>query len=66
MSLKITRYLPATVREETLFEKEIRESVREICSEMAPSKKTLNAINQFAAAYECVDTSIGSVGFILN
>lgn len=49
-----------------MFEKEIRESVREICSDMAPSKKTLNAIYQFAAAYECVDTSIGSVGFILN
>ncbi|MGN0032862.1 MAG: hypothetical protein ACI358_03655 [Candidatus Limimorpha sp.] len=66
MSLKITHFLPSAVQEESLFESEIRESVKEICSEMAPSKKTLNAIFQFAAAYDCVDTKIGPVGYILN
>lgn len=48
------------------FENEIEDAVTDICGNMRPSKKTLNAIMQFAASYECVSTRIGRFGMILN
>lgn len=36
----------------TLFEEEVRKVVREMCAEMNPSRKTLDAIMQYAAKCE--------------
>ena len=35
-----------------LFEEEVRKVVREMCAEMNPSRKTLDAIMQYAAKCE--------------
>ena len=34
------------------FEEEVRKVVHEMCAEMNPSRKTLDAIMQYAATYE--------------
>ena len=66
MSLKITPEFTSSLHDDIAFESEVRNVVNDICSEMRPSKRALNAIMQFAATYECVKTRIGKFDMILN
>lgn len=49
-----------------LFESRVKEAVCEMCAEMQPSRSAINAIIQYAATYESVETRIGTVDLMLN
>ena len=41
-----------SVNSTKLFEEEVRKVIHEMCAEMNPSRKTLDAIMHYAATYE--------------
>ena len=41
-----------SVNSTQLFEEEVRKVIHEMCAEMNPSRKTIEAIMQYAATYE--------------
>lgn len=65
MSLKFTPDFKSSLND-TAFEREVIETVNDMCSEMKPGKRALSAIMQFAASYECVKTRAGKFDVILN
>ena len=62
MDIKSTLYFST----ENSLESQIRKSLKETYRNEKPSKRTLNAIMNFAASYECVDTKIGKVELVFN
>ena len=66
MSIKFTQISPSSTEDDILLEIKVKEALRSICADKKPSRKTLNAIFQYAAAYDCFDAKIGTVGFMLN
>lgn len=51
---------------ESAYETEVRQSLKDAYKNERPSRKALNAIMNFAAAYDCVDTKIGKVEMMYN
>jgi len=66
MSIKFTQISPSSIEDDTLLEIKVKEALRSMYADKRPSRKTLNAIFQYAAAYDCVDAVTGTVGFMLN
>ena len=62
MDIKSTLYFTT----ENTLENQIRKTLNETYANEKPSKKTLNAIMNFAASYDCVDTKIGKVEIMFN
>ncbi len=62
MDIKSTLYFST----ENSLESQIRKSLKETYRNEKPSKRALNAIMNFAASYECVDTKIGKVELVFN
>ena len=62
MDIKSTLYFTT----ENTLENQIRKSLKETYSNEKPSKKALNAIMNFAASYDCVNTKIGKVEMMFN
>ena len=56
IGVKISKYkrnrVPMSVNSTKLFEEEVRKVIHEMCAEMNPSRKTLDAIMHYAATYE--------------
>ena len=62
MDIKSTLYFTT----ENTLESQIRKTLNETYANEKPSKKTLSAIMDFAASYDCVDTKIGKVEIMFN
>ena len=56
IGVKISKYkrnrVPMRLNSTNLFEEEVRKVLHEMCAEMKPSRKTLDAIMNYAATYE--------------
>ena len=56
IGVKISKYkrnrVPMVLNSTLSFEEEVRQVVHEMCAEMKPSRKTLDAIMKYAATYE--------------
>ena len=51
---------------ESVFETEVRQSLKEAYKNEKPSRRALSNIMSFAASYDCVDTKIGKVEIMFN
>ena len=56
IGVKISKYkrnrVPMSVNSTQLFEEEVRKVIHEMCAEMNPSRKTIEAIMKYAVTYE--------------
>ncbi len=58
--------MPMSLNSTLLFEDEVKEALYDMCADMKPSRNALNAILQYAATYDCVNTKMGAVDLMLN
>lgn len=66
MSIKFTQVSQSSVEDDLVLKIKVKEALHSMCADKNPSRSVLNSIFQYAAAYDCVDSNVGKIGFLLN